>query len=71
MLQDEEIVGWDFARFVLVHPAGITSFARAARDYRELLTDPATFESRTTEELVRSEAYPQEASELFRERYEV
>jgi hypothetical protein len=69
MLQDTE-EEWGFVSFVLVHPSGNTSFEQAAAEYRQLLSDDSTFECRTTEELVRAESYPDEAGELFRNRYE-
>ena len=60
---------WRWAKFVLVHPAGNPSYARAAEAYSKLLADPSTFEVRTIESLLDSPALPAEAVSVFRERY--
>ena len=61
---------WRWGRFVLVHPQGNPSFADAGWRYRLLLTDSATFEVRTLEDLLGAdEALPDELIPLFRERY--
>jgi len=61
---------WTWGRFVLVYPAGNSSFAAAAARYRELLVDPTTFESRTLESLLELPgALSSETVGVFRERY--
>lgn len=61
---------WSWGRFVLVYPSENPSFARAAERYREVLTDTATFETRTIESLVDVEGVlPNEVVRTFRERY--
>ncbi|MGH9038820.1 MAG: hypothetical protein ACRDZ3_01160 [Acidimicrobiia bacterium] len=42
---------WSWVRFVVVHPAGNSSFADAAGRYRAVLTDGTTFEVHTLEAL--------------------
>jgi hypothetical protein len=61
---------WDWARFVLVHPAANTSFADAAARYRKLLTDDQTFATTTVEQLLdTADALPTGLVAAFRERY--
>lgn len=60
---------WSWGRFVLVYPAGNTSFATAAARYRALLTDVSTFDVRTIEELIAHDAFPAGTRDLIRERY--
>lgn len=61
---------WSWGRFVLVYPAENPSFARAAAQYREVLTDATTFETRTIEGLLDVEAVlPEGMVSAFRERY--
>jgi hypothetical protein len=43
---------WRWGRFVLVYPSENPSFARAAAEYREALSDRSTFESTTIEDLL-------------------
>jgi hypothetical protein len=61
---------WSWVKFVVVHPAGNSSFANALRRYLSVLTDHATFEVRTLEELL-SAPGPLPASLVgsFRRRY--
>jgi hypothetical protein len=59
---------WETGRFVLVHPAENVGFARVAREYAALLTDPSTFEVRTVEELLTG-GLPQATVTAFRDRY--
>jgi hypothetical protein len=62
--------GWDWARFVVVHPTGNPAFANASSAYAELLKEPATFNTATLEYLlVESEALPEELRDPLRERY--
>jgi hypothetical protein len=60
---------WTWGRYVVVHPAGNTDFADACARYRELLADPSTFSSITTEELLDAGALPKQTTEALRERY--
>lgn len=61
---------WTWGRFVLVYPEGNPSFANAAAQYRALLKDGATFESRTIESLIGTAgALDQATVAAFRERY--
>lgn len=68
MLQDETS-NWKWAKFVLVHPAKNPSFARVAEDYVQLLRDSSTFEVRSIESLLDTQALTLEDVALFRERY--
>lgn len=57
-------------KYVLVYPAGNTSFRRAAALYREALIDQSTFDVATVEHLVDARVLHNPATEvLFRERY--
>lgn len=59
-----------FGKYVLVYPAGNTSFRRAAAVYREALTDHSTFDVATVEDLLDAHVLHEAATELlFRERY--
>lgn len=60
---------WTWAKFVLVHPEGNPSYARAADGYRALLSDSSTFEVRTIESLLDAGVLPADATAAFRERY--
>lgn len=61
---------WAWGRFVLVHPSGNTGFGRLADEYRTLLVDPSTFESRTIESLLDVDgALPSGVVDGFRDRY--
>lgn len=60
---------WTWGRFVLVHPKANTGFATLAGRYRDLLADPATFDTRTLEELLDSGTMPAETEAAFRRRY--
>ena len=62
---------WTWARFVLVHPVGNSSFADAADRYLRVLTDPATFQVRTLEQLLLDTpgVLPKTLVASFRERY--
>ena len=68
MLQDSSRQ-WSWVKFVLVHPAGNPSYARAAEAYSKLLADRSTFEVCTIESLLDGSALPAEAVSVFRERY--
>ena len=62
--------GWDWARFVVVHPADNPAFANASSAYAAVLEDLATFGTATVEYLlVESAALPQELRSPLRERY--
>lgn len=61
---------WTFGRYVLVHPAMNPSFDEAGARYRDLLSDPTTFEVRTIEQLLDGKVlHPPEIAEAFRARY--
>jgi hypothetical protein len=61
---------WSWVRFVLVHPAGNTSFLDAANRYTAVLADPTTFQVRTVEELVSAPgALPRSLASRFEARY--
>lgn len=60
---------WNWARFVLVHPARNPSYARAAREYAQQLTSSSNFEVRTIESLLENDALPADTISSFRERY--
>lgn len=60
---------WSWGRFVVVLPAGNVDQLGACERYRELLADPATFEMRTTEELLDAGALPDDTTAALRERY--
>jgi hypothetical protein len=61
---------WMWGRFVLVYPSENPSFARAAAEYREVLSDGSTFESTTIEDLLaKPGALERITVEAFRERY--
>jgi len=60
---------WQWARFVLIHPSGNPSFARAGARYGALLTNTASFQVRTIESMLDSEALPSDAIKVFKERY--
>lgn len=68
MLQDSSD-SWEWATFVLVHPARNPSYARAAERYRAHLKDESTFQVSTIESLVAAEALPMETRNAFSERY--
>jgi len=68
MLQDAEGC-WAWAKFVLVHPEKNPSFARAAKEYAEILLDPSTFETKTIESILDADALPPETVMAFRNRY--
>ncbi len=62
--------GWDWARFVVVHPEGNQSFANASSAYAAALEDLATFDTASLEYLlVESDALPQELRNPLSERY--
>jgi hypothetical protein len=61
--------GWDWARFVVVYPAENASFARAAAEYRTFLRDESTFDDKTLEALLGSEALPERLRAPLVERY--
>ncbi|HEY5625195.1 MAG TPA: hypothetical protein VIT93_01765 [Dehalococcoidia bacterium] len=61
---------WPWGRFVLVYPAGNPSFGRATAEYRAVLRDTSTFESRTIESLLAvPDAFDEAPVASFRERY--
>ena len=60
---------WSWGRYVVVHPARNSDYADACARYRELLTDPSTFSSMTTEELLDAGVLPKRTTEALRERY--
>jgi hypothetical protein len=60
---------WTWVKFVLVHPEGNPSYARAADEYQALLSDASTFEVRTIESLLNTGVLPEDATAGFRERY--
>ena len=61
---------WRWGRFVLVRPAGNPSFGRAAAEYRAVLRDTSTFESRAIESLLAvPDAFGEAPVASFRERY--
>lgn len=60
---------WAFARFVLVHPKENPSFPNAANRYRDLLTDPSSFEVRTIESFLDANVLPEPTVSAFRARY--
>ena len=61
---------WSWGRFVLVFPAKNPSFERAAAEYRKVLRDTSTFESRTVESLLAvADAFDEATVTSFRERY--
>ncbi len=68
MLQQER-GAWAWGRYVVVHPAANTDYADAAARYRELLTDPSTFSSVTTEQLIGRGALPEATAKALRDRY--
>jgi hypothetical protein len=60
---------WTWVKFVLVHPDGNPSYARASDEYRAILRDTSTFEVRTIESLLNAGVLPTDATAAFRERY--
>jgi hypothetical protein len=68
MLQDSSRK-WTWVKFVLIHPSGNPSFAKAAKDYFSLLKDTSTFEVRTIESLFKIGVFEIDAEAAFRERY--
>ena len=68
MLQHESRK-WNWARFVLVHPAKNPSYARAAERYRQLLKNSETFHVTTLESLLAASILPKEIASAFRKRY--
>lgn len=60
---------WAWVKFVLVHPAGNPSYAKAALEYRGLLVDQSTFDVVTIESLLEKGVIPMDSESAFRERY--
>ena len=60
---------WSWGRYVVVHPAGNTDFARACARYADLLVDRSTFSSVTTEELLDAGVLPPQTTAALRDRY--
>lgn len=61
---------WTWGRFVLVFPSENPSFTSAAKRYRELLADEATFEAKTIESLLETpDVLPDSLVVAFRNRY--
>jgi hypothetical protein len=60
---------WTWAKFVLVHPEGNPSYARAADEYRMTLSDFSTFEVRTIESLLDAGVLSPDSTAAFRKRY--
>ncbi|QYG95222.1 hypothetical protein HC251_24185 [Iamia sp. SCSIO 61187] len=61
--------GWDWGRFVILHPAGNVSFDDAIARYRALLVDDATFDRRTLEQVVASPDLRRSVADPFAARY--
>ena len=68
MLQHESS-RWTWGRYVVVHPQGNTDVAAAIDDYRELLTDDATFASTTIEDLLNAKVLAPKTTAALRRRY--
>jgi len=68
MLQHASRV-WNWAGFVLVHPARNPSYARATERYRALLEDTASFQVSTIESLLDADVLPVTTASVFEERY--
>ena len=68
MLQHKS-AGWNWGRYVVVHPLGNSDFVDACVRYRRLLADDSTFSSVPLEELVVAAALPASTATLVRERY--
>ena len=68
MLQHES-GRWTWGRYVVVHPRANTSVSSAINEYRELLTDDATFTSATIEELLAVKALAPKTAAALRRRY--
>lgn len=68
-LRQDPLTPRRWVKFILVHPAGNPSYARAAADYRTYLEDSSTFEVMTIEQLLAVSALPDEIAGAFRERY--
>jgi hypothetical protein len=61
---------WSWVKFVVIHPEGNTSFGKAVRRYRDVLTDHATFEVRSLEQILSvPSALPSSLVTTFRRRY--
>lgn len=60
---------WSWVKFVLVHPAGNVSYARATDNYMKLLKDSSTFGVSTIESLLNPNVLPADTAAVFQERY--
>lgn len=69
MLQHDS-KAWASGRYVLVHPQGNHALAKLTEQYRESLTDDATFQVCTIEDMLDEEVlHTQTTDERVRERY--
>lgn len=68
MLQHES-GRWTWGCYVVVHPRASTSVSSAIAEYRELLTDHATFTSATIEDLLAAKALAPKTVAAVRRRY--
>lgn len=60
---------WSWGRYLLVRPAGNSSFRDLAQEYRELLTNSETFVELTIEDLLDAHVLPNDVERDFRQRY--
>lgn len=68
MLQHESR-RWTWGRYVVVHPEGNTNVAGVVDEYRDALTDHATFATATVEELVGAKVLAPKTGAALRRRY--
>lgn len=60
---------WNWAGFVLVHPAGNQSYGRAAKRYMDCLNKRDSVYVSTLESLLAADALPRKSARAFQERY--